>query len=60
MTPAGERKSKLNSLIEIESFIGNTFRNCEYVLLAKENFQEIETEKESIKEQFHQFKMTFR
>ena len=60
MTPVGGRKSKLNSLIENESFIGNTFRNCEYVLLAKENFQEIETEKESVTEQFHQFKMTFR
>ena len=60
MIPAGERKRKLNSLIENEQFIGNTFRNCEYVLLAKESFQEIETEKESVTEQFHQFKMTFR
>ena len=44
---------KLNSLIENESVIVNTFRNREYIPPPKENFQEIETEKEDIMEQFH-------
>ena len=35
----------LNSLIENESVIVNTFRNRECISLPKENFQEIETEK---------------
>ena len=49
----------LNSLIENESVIVNTFRNRECILLPKEYFQEIETEKEDIMEQFHQFKCDF-
>ena len=49
----------LNSLIENESVIVNTFRNRECTSLPKENFQEIETEKEDITEQFHQFKNDF-
>ena len=49
----------LNSLIENESDIVNTFRNRECISLTKENFQEIETEKEDITEQFHQFKNDF-
>ena len=48
----------LNSLIENESVI-YLFRNRECISLPKKNFQEIETEKEDITEQFHQFKMTF-
>ena len=47
---------KLNSLIENESVIINTFRNRECISLPKENFQESETKKEDIKEKFHQFK----
>ena len=49
----------LNSLIENESVIVNTFRNRECISLPKENFQEIKTEKEDITEQFHQFKNDF-
>ena len=49
----------LNSLIENESVIVNTFRNRECIWLSNEKFQEIETEKEGIKEQFHQFKNDF-
>ena len=49
----------LNYLIENESVIVNTFRNRECISLPKENFQEIETEKEDIMEQFHQFKTDF-
>ena len=49
----------LNSLIENESVIVNTFRNRECISLPKENFQEIETEKEDITEQFHQFRNDF-
>ena len=49
----------LNSLIENESVIVNTFRNRECISLPKENFQEIETEKEDITEQLHQFKNDF-
>ena len=49
----------LNSLIENESVIVNTFRNRECISRPKENFQEIETEKEDITEQFHQFKNDF-
>ena len=49
----------LNSLIENESVIVNTFRNCECISLPKENFQEIEIEKEDIAEQFHQSKNDF-
>ena len=46
----------LNTLIENESVIDNTFRNRECISLPKENFQEIETETEDITQQFHQFK----
>ena len=46
-------------MIENESVIVNTFRNRECISLPKENFQEIETEKEDIMEQFHQFKNDF-
>ena len=49
----------LNSLIENESVIVNTFRNRECISLPKENFQEIETEKEDITIKFHQFKNDF-
>ena len=49
----------LNSLIENESVIVSIFRNRECISLPKENFQEIETEKEDIMEQFHQFKTDF-
>ena len=49
----------LNSLIENESVTVNTFRNRECISLPKENFQEIETEKVDITEQFHQFKNDF-
>ena len=49
----------LNSLIENESVIVNTFRNRECISLLNENFQEIENEKEDITEQFHQFKNNF-
>ena len=49
----------LNSLIEIKSVIVSTFRNRECISLPKENFQKIETEKEDITEQFHQFKKKF-
>ena len=49
----------LNSLIENESVIVNAFRNRECISLPKENFQEIETEKEDITDQFHQFKNDF-
>ena len=40
----------LNSLIENESIIVNTFRNRECISLPQENFQKIETEKEDITE----------
>ena len=43
-------------MIENELFIVNTFRSRECISLPKENFQEIETEKKDITEQFHQFK----
>ena len=46
-------------LIENKSVIVNTFRNRECLSLPKENFQEIETEKEDITEQFRQFKNDF-
>ena len=49
----------LNYLIENESVIVNTFRNRECISLPKENFQEIETEKEVITNQFNQFKNDF-
>ena len=49
----------LNSLIENESVIVNIFRNRECMSLPKENFQEIETEKEDITELFHQFRNDF-
>ena len=49
----------LNSLIENESVIVSIFRNRECISLPKENFQEIETEKEDTMEQFHQFKNDF-
>ena len=49
----------LNSLTKNESVIVNTFRNRECISLPKENFQEIEAEKEDITEQFHQFKNNF-
>ena len=49
----------LNSLIENESVIVNTFRNRECISLPKENFQEIETKNKDITEQFHQFKNDF-
>ena len=48
----------LNSLIENESVI-YLFRNRECISLPKKNFQEIETEKEDITEQFHQFRNDF-
>ena len=43
---------------ENKSVIVNTFRNRECISLAKENFQEVETEMEYII-QFHQFKNDF-
>ena len=46
-------------MIENESVIVNTFRNRECISLPKENFQEIETKKEHIKDQFHQLKNGF-
>ena len=46
-------------MIENESVIVNTFRNRKCISLPKENFQKIETEKEDIMEQFHQFKTDF-
>ena len=49
----------LNSLFENESVIVNSFRNRECISLPKENFQEIEAEKEDISEQFYQFKNEF-
>ena len=49
----------LNSLIENESVIVGTLTNRECISLPKENFQKIETEKEDITEQFHQFKNDF-
>ena len=47
----------INYLIEKKSVIVNTFRN--HISLPKGNFQEIQTENEDIKEQFHQFKNDF-
>ena len=49
----------LDFLIENESAIVSTFRNRECISLPKENFEEIETEKEDITEWFHQFKNDF-
>ena len=49
----------LNFLSENESVIVSTFRNRECISLPKENFQEIETEKEDITDRFHQFKNDF-
>ena len=49
----------LNSLIENESVIVNTFRNCECISLPKENFQKIEIEKKDIANNFINLKMTF-
>ena len=49
----------LYSLIENESVIVNIFTNRECISPPKENFQEIETEKEDITEQFHRFKNDF-
>ena len=49
----------LNHLIENKSVIVNSFRNHECLSLPKGNFQEIETEKEGITEQFHQIKNDF-
>ena len=46
-------------MIENESVIVNAFGNREFKSLPKENFQGIETEKEDIMEQFHQFKNDF-
>ena len=48
----------LNSLIENELVI-YLFRNRECISLPNKFFQEIETEKEDITEQFHQFKNDF-
>ena len=49
----------LSSLIENELVIDNTLRNGEYISVPKENFHDIEKEKEDITEQFHQFKNDF-
>ena len=49
----------LNSLIQNKSVIVTTFRNREFTSLPREILWEIETEKENIKEQFHQFKNDF-
>ena len=49
----------LDFLIKNESVMVSTFRNRECISLPKENFQEIETEKEDITERFHQFKNDF-
>ena len=49
----------LNSLIENESVIVTTFRNCECISLPKENFQKIEIEKKDIANNFINLKMTF-
>ena len=49
----------LNSLIKNKSVIVNTFRSSECISPPKEHFQEIETEKEHITEQFHEFKNEF-
>ena len=46
-------------MIENESVIVNTFRYRGCISLPKENLQGIETEKEEITEQFHQFKNVF-
>ena len=46
-------------MIENESVIVSTLTNRECISLPKENFQKIETEKEDITEQFHQFKNDF-
>ena len=46
-------------MIENESVIVSIFRNVECISLPKVNFQEIETEKKDITEQFHQFKNDF-
>ena len=48
-----------HSLIENESAIINTLRNCECMSLPKENFQEIEYKKEDITDQIHQFTNNF-
>ena len=49
----------LSSLIENELVIDNTLRNGECISIPKENFHDIEKEKEDITEQFHQFKNDF-
>ena len=49
----------LNSLMENESFIVNTFKNRVCMSLPKENFLEIEIEKEDITRQFYQFRNYF-
>ena len=51
----------LNSLIENESVIINSFQNCECISLPKESIHDIETETETddINEQFRQFKNDF-
>ena len=48
-----------SSLIENESVIVSTFQNREYISVTEKFFQETETEKEDIKEKFHQFKNDF-
>ena len=48
-----------SNYLQNESGIVNTFRNRECIPLPKENFQEIEIDKEDITEQFHQFKNDF-
>ena len=54
------KKSLLkHSLIENESAIINTLRNCECISLPKENFQEIESKKEDVTRQIHQFTNDF-
>ena len=49
----------LNSLIENELVIVNTFRNRECISLPKENFQEIETERKISQNNFINLKMAF-
>ena len=46
----------LNFLIENKSVVANTFRNRECISLTKKFFQEIQSEKKNITEQFHQIK----
>ena len=49
----------LSCLIENELVIITRYRNRGCISLPKDNFQEIETEKKDITEQFHQFKNDF-